>query len=110
MLRPDFAPLPADAPPPQPFEYAGTPHCPCGVPCVLRVDGRGTLAARSVSNGDREQQDEEEEVARGVHTHFWQCNAGSSQQGRTCGFFRPLDMQREGRGKWFRTGEGEGRS
>jgi hypothetical protein len=32
---------------------------------------------------------------------FWSCNAGSQNEGKGCGFFRVLDMRREGRGKWF---------
>lgn len=43
----------------------------------------------------------EEEAARGVRSHFWQCNAASTKEGRTCGLFRPLDFKREGRGRWF---------
>lgn len=33
---------------------------------------------------------------------FWVCNAGASNEGKTCGHFRLLDMEKEGRGRWFR--------
>lgn len=75
---------------------------------MLRVDGRGTLQHRleqgqgqgqGQSRGVAEEGDEE--TARGVRSHFWQCNAGSSREGKTCGLFRPLDFRKEGRGRWF---------
>ena len=32
---------------------------------------------------------------------FWVCNAGAQNEGRGCGFWRELDVRREGRGRWF---------
>ncbi|GAA5988349.1 hypothetical protein JCM10908_002177 [Rhodotorula pacifica] len=117
--RPDFAPRTSTSPP----GYVGTPLCACGVPCTLRPDGRGrvkaSLAARAGvdSVGLAEPPAIKNSPATPVSStsttvskttenlrdqlFFWVCNAGASNEGKTCGHFRLLDMKKEGRGDWF---------
>ncbi|KWU43258.1 hypothetical protein RHOSPDRAFT_19812 [Rhodotorula sp. JG-1b] len=93
--RPDFAPRTSNSPP----GYAGTPLCACGVPCTLRPDGRGRDRPRM--KGPVATEDLRDQL------FFWVCNAGASNEGKTCGHFRLLDMEKEGRGRWFRRAGGD---
>lgn len=123
--RPDFAPRTSTSPP----GYVGTPLCACGVPCTLRPDGRGRVRASlstrsgldassrlasvpSGSGGSNAAREERCGAVSGANTagdsklpdqlFFWVCNAGASNEGKTCGHFRLLNMREEGRGDWFR--------
>ncbi|GAA5992062.1 hypothetical protein JCM11641_003663 [Rhodosporidiobolus odoratus] len=79
--------------------YAGTPLCPCGVPCTLRPDGKGRVRARQSTHSrepsKRKDKTEDEMI------YFWTCNAGAQNEGKGCGMWRVLNMEKEGRGKWF---------
>ncbi|GAA5903495.1 uncharacterized protein JCM6883_005019 [Sporobolomyces salmoneus] len=104
--RPDFAPLDPSLPRPSTSwlsslpssssiapTYIGTPHCSCGKPCILRPDGKGKIRSSSAPSSTQKGPDS--------MVFFWSCNAGAQNEGKGCGFFRVLDMEREGRGKWF---------
>lgn len=32
---------------------------------------------------------------------FWTCNGGAQNQGKGCGYFELMDMEKEGRGRWW---------
>ncbi|POY69912.1 hypothetical protein BMF94_7092 [Rhodotorula taiwanensis] len=96
--RPDFAPRTLTSPP----GYVGTPRCACGVPCTLRPDGRGRVKASLSARSDARPRDDP-----AGQLFFWVCNAGASNEGKTCGHFKLLDMEKEGRGAWFRPSEPE---
>ena len=97
FYRPDFAPLPtsptAPLPPPN---YVGTPICKCGVPTTLRPDARGRAKNRLGNRG------KSEEGGDGELLFMWTCNGSAQEQGRECGFWKLLDMEKEGRGKAWR--------
>lgn len=96
--RPDFAPLSSTSP----AGYMGTPKCACGVPCTLRPDGRGRARAsleRGAGAGATPDKDQDRD--RDEMLFFWVCNAGAQNEGRGCGYWRVLDMEKEGRGRWF---------
>ncbi|KAM0789174.1 hypothetical protein ACM66B_000022 [Microbotryomycetes sp. NB124-2] len=77
--------------------YTGTPICPCGTPTVLRPDGKGraraNLDARQPSSTLGKKDDE--------LLFFWTCSHGQQNEGKTCGYFRLLDMKKEARGQRF---------
>ncbi|GAA5829374.1 hypothetical protein JCM3766R1_001077 [Sporobolomyces carnicolor] len=115
--RPDFAPLDPSLPPPSTSwlsslpansasapAYIGTPHCSCGKPCILRPDGKGKIrsfSATSTTSSSKRGVETSSSNGLGSMIFFWSCNAGAQNEGKGCGFFRVLDMQKEGRGKWF---------
>ncbi|GAA5975102.1 hypothetical protein JCM21900_001600 [Sporobolomyces salmonicolor] len=104
--RPDFAPRTSSSAP----GYAGTPHCACGIPCMLRPDGKGRVrgnlghstpvAAGAKKNLEAGEQEEENEMV-----FFWSCNGGAQNEGKGCRTFKVLDMEKEGRGRWFKGGQ-----
>ncbi|GAA6014148.1 hypothetical protein JCM11491_004120 [Sporobolomyces phaffii] len=113
--RPDFAPLDPSLPPPSTSwlsslpstdstspTYVGTPVCSCGKPCILRPDGKGKIRASSASHPVAvPASGSTNTTAATSMVFFWSCNAGAQNEGKGCGFFRVLDMRREGRGKWY---------
>ncbi|GAA5953275.1 hypothetical protein JCM3765_007460 [Sporobolomyces pararoseus] len=120
--RPDFAPLDPSLPPPttswlstlpstsstSTTAYVGTPHCSCGKPCILRPDGKGKIRSSSSSssssstlNSSSASTSTNKRNGLDSMVFFWSCNAGAQNEGKGCGFFRVLDMKKEGRGKWF---------
>lgn len=122
---PAWATIPLPPPPPPPSTsnptskerttskstYQGTPHCYCGAPTLLRPDAKGRARARararlssnSSSTAHGENQEEEEELL-----FFWTCAAGMQNEGKSCKFWKPLEMSKEGRGKWFESPGGGG--
>lgn len=115
FYRPDFAPLPStditsSSPSTSssqiispPSNYVGTPMCACKVPTQLRADAKHKVADRNkssssagTSNRKGSEEREEEEML-----FFWTCNGGAQNQGKGCGYFELLNMEREGRGKWW---------
>lgn len=112
--RPDFAPLDPSLPPPStswitslpastsssPI-YFGTPLCSCGKPCILRPDGKGKIRSSSSSSSSTSTEKKDGNWLD-LMVFFWSCNAGAQNEGKGCGFFRVLDMKKEGRGKWFK--------
>ncbi|GAA5881683.1 hypothetical protein JCM1840_007178 [Sporobolomyces johnsonii] len=106
--RPDFAPRTPSSPP----GYAGTPHCACGIPCILRPDGKGRVRGNlgphpPAASGTKKDRDEAREGDEGEMVFFWSCNGGAQNEGKGCRTFRVLDMEKEGRGRWFRRDEGK---
>ncbi|GAA6006057.1 hypothetical protein JCM10207_007328 [Rhodosporidiobolus poonsookiae] len=109
--RPDFAPLPSSSyatlATASPDTYAGTPICPCGVPCTLRPDGRGRVRAhlasssassssRAVSAAQQAEADTERAARFGDEmVYFWICAAGAQNEGKTRGMWRLLDTKKE---------------
>ncbi|KAK4057150.1 hypothetical protein OIO90_001645 [Microbotryomycetes sp. JL221] len=85
-------------------EYVGTPLCQCGVPTVLRPDGKGRAKANlrskqitdPVERNEMKKTEDENELL-----FFWTCSFGQQNQGKTCGFFKLLNMRKEGRGQYF---------
>ncbi|GAA5991046.1 hypothetical protein JCM5350_005407 [Sporobolomyces pararoseus] len=130
--RPDFAPLDPSLPPPSTSwlstlpstvssstpVYMGTPLCSCGKPCILRPDGKGKIRSSSSSSSSStfDSSSISTKSSNGLESmvFFWSCNAGAQNEGKGCGFFKVLDMKKEGRGKWFdprlrRVGDGSGK-
>lgn len=112
FYRPDFAPLPSTdsnsasnstiSTPPS--NYVGTPMCACKIPTQLRADAKHKVADRqkssfSVGTSARKNLEEREEEEM---LFFWTCNGGAQNQGKGCGYFELLDMEKEGRGKWWK--------
>ncbi|KDE06143.1 hypothetical protein MVLG_03558 [Microbotryum lychnidis-dioicae p1A1 Lamole] len=101
--RPDYAPLPVQTSVPLTGgAYAGTPHCQCKLPTILRPDGKGR--ARAYLQKDKPKVDSD--VAEGQEgddmIFFWTCSASQVVPGQNCGFWKLLSEQQEGRGPWFR--------
>lgn len=116
FYRPDFAPLPSSSsfsastsssiPLVAPINYKGTPMCACKIPTQLRPDARGKVkafqnqkqlkksSAGAVNEGEEEQEDE--------LLFFWTCNGGAQNKGKGCGYFELLDMEKEGRGAYWK--------
>lgn len=109
--RADFAPLPPAQPPslagsgqadqhtaPKAAStYTGTVLCHCGIPTTLRPDARGRAKAKLSTNGSPSTT----AVDQDQMLFFWTCSAGMQNEGKTCGFWKLLDMKREGRGRYF---------
>jgi hypothetical protein len=74
--------------------------CHCGIPTTLRPDAKGRARANLTERGRKK--DEAEDEDEGQLLFFWTCAAGMQNEGKTCGFFKLLDMQGEGRGIWFK--------
>ncbi|WVQ73680.1 hypothetical protein IAR50_003260 [Cryptococcus sp. DSM 104548] len=93
FYREDFHPQPGTGPL-GPRE--GTPVCKCGVPTVLRADQKAKARSRQATKAAREPK---HNVIDDDMIFFWQCQS-HTQSGEMdgCGFFRILDMQKEGRG------------
>lgn len=90
--RADFAPRTSFSPP----GYLGTPLCACGVPCTLRPDGRGRARASLARQQGKSANGDPDKMV-----FFWVCNAGAANGGKGCNTWRLLDMEKEGRGRWF---------
>ncbi|KGB78423.3 hypothetical protein CNBG_4261 [Cryptococcus deuterogattii R265] len=98
FYREDFHPVPI-AGPFGPRE--GTPVCRCGVPTVLRADQKAKARSRlsSTSSRPRLRASSIMNIIEDDMVFFWQCQSASQTGvGRGCGFFRILDMKKEGRG------------
>lgn len=94
----DFHPVP-NAGPFGPRE--GTPICRCGVPTVLRADQKAKARSRlsSTSFKSRPRASSNTNIIEDDMVFFWQCqSATQTGVGKGCGFFRILDMKKEGRG------------
>ncbi|KAM0750646.1 hypothetical protein T439DRAFT_325702 [Meredithblackwellia eburnea MCA 4105] len=103
--RPDFSPIPVPS-----SNYLGTPKCRCGIPCLLRPDGRGRVKARLAreSGGKLTKMESRENVGENGENeffYFWTCTASMQTPGGGCGFFEILDMEKEGRGPWWKGGK-----
>jgi hypothetical protein len=108
FYRPDFTPSPSLLP--HGKTHIGTPICKCNVPCILRPDARGKAAAALASSTSTDDHDnrkkmydnnEEAEKAKEDQQKlmfFWSCNAGTQNEGKSCGMFKFLDMKAERRG------------
>ncbi|GAA6064288.1 hypothetical protein JCM10212_000722 [Sporobolomyces blumeae] len=89
--------------------YTGTPLCRCGKPCILRPDGKGRVRS-NLSTSTRPYEAPWAASSSAAPSNrssdamvfFWSCNAGAQNEGKGCGFFRVLDMEKEGRGRWFK--------
>ncbi|GAA5927662.1 hypothetical protein JCM1841_006076 [Sporobolomyces salmonicolor] len=104
--RPDFAPRTSASAP----GYAGTPRCACGIPCILRPDGKGRVRGNlghstPVAAGAKKDLEEGEQEEENEMVFFWSCNGGAQNEGKGCRTFKVLDMEKEGRGRWFTGGE-----
>ncbi|TFK42728.1 hypothetical protein BDQ12DRAFT_676712 [Crucibulum laeve] len=66
------------------FHPASIPRCKCGVPTILRPDMRN----RSEEETDR---------------YWWTCYAGAQNEGKGCNFWKVMDIDAEGRGKFTAT-------
>lgn len=85
------------------FKPASTPVCSCGIPCVLRADAKGKAAAAvvassSVSTISGAGAAGTIACSESQMRFFWQCTAGAQNEGKSCNYFRFLDMEKEGRG------------
>ncbi|WVQ78779.1 hypothetical protein IAT38_000870 [Cryptococcus sp. DSM 104549] len=91
---PDFHPNPGTGPL-GPRE--GTPICKCGVPTVLRADQKAKARSRLAPTKARIESDAN--VLDDDMLFFWQCQSpAQTGDDKGCGFFRILDMKKEGRG------------
>ncbi|KAJ6618363.1 hypothetical protein B0H10DRAFT_2378016 [Mycena sp. CBHHK59/15] len=61
------------------FRPKRIPRCKCGVPTILRPDMKNRVDGKT----DR---------------YWWTCYAGAQNDGKGCNFWKPLDMEAEGRG------------
>ncbi|OXH20995.1 hypothetical protein J008_07035 [Cryptococcus neoformans] len=98
FYREDFHPVP-NAGPFGPRE--GTPTCRCGVPTVLRADQKAKARSRlsSASSKPRPRVSSSMNIIEDDMIFFWQCqSATQTGVGKGCGFFKILDMKKEGRG------------
>jgi hypothetical protein len=95
------------------FCAEATPRCRCGVPAILRPDmkklNRSEDLARTpqkrVHAGATRTEMQEEEAYR----YWWCCNAGAQNEGKSCGFWKVMDMDAEGRGPCVRDREERGK-
>ncbi|WVW79995.1 hypothetical protein I302_101968 [Kwoniella bestiolae CBS 10118] len=103
FYREDFHPDPSTGPL---GARDGTPICKCGIPTLLRADqkakARSRLAApapNSPTKPCKTPRSERDDMIEDDMVYFWQCQS-PSQTGdmKGCGFFKILDMAREGRG------------
>ncbi|WVR03945.1 hypothetical protein IAU60_000944 [Kwoniella sp. DSM 27419] len=81
----------------------GTPVCKCGIPTLLRADqkakARSRLLPPSPSKLKSTKQAETDSVIIDDMLFFWQCQSpGQTGDLKGCGFFKILDMAKEGRG------------
>jgi hypothetical protein len=100
FYRPDFSPSPSP-PLPGTIEHVGTPICKCNVPCILRPDARGKAAAAALAKeaaGPSKVAATTEQEGEEMFKFFWSCNAGTQNEGKSCGMFKFLDMKAERRG------------
>ncbi|KAK6907200.1 hypothetical protein I203_101190 [Kwoniella mangroviensis CBS 8507] len=105
FYRDDFHPNPSTGPS-GPRE--GTPICKCGIPTLLRADQKAKARSRlfpitSPTKPSPKQQRQDKNTNMNMieddMEYFWQCQS-PSQTGdmKGCGFFRILNMDKEGRG------------
>jgi hypothetical protein len=89
------------------FRAEITPRCKCGVPAILRPDmkrrdkletSKQPPSSLKELGSDNGLKGEEEDVYR----YWWTCNAGAQNAGKTCGFWRVMDVDAEGRGPFIR--------
>lgn len=76
FYRPDFSP-------------SSIPRCKCGVPCILRPDMKNRYSS-----------DEEATTSKLslVQKYWWTCYAGAQNDGKGCGLWQVMDIEKEGRG------------
>ncbi|KAH9811302.1 hypothetical protein DFH28DRAFT_982860 [Melampsora americana] len=101
FYRPDFRPSRVDQATPD--ESLGTPKCHCGIPTILRADQKGkasinSLKTKSFTGPSQGQSTDQQAQSDYKLLFFWQCQGNLQNQGKNCGFFRLLDMNREHRG------------
>nr|XP_031863086.1 uncharacterized protein CI109_001564 [Kwoniella shandongensis]KAA5530158.1 hypothetical protein CI109_001564 [Kwoniella shandongensis] len=100
FYRKDFHPNPGIGPS---GVREGTPLCKCGNPTVLRADqkakARSRLGAPNSPSKTARAQMQDPGVIDDDMVFFWQCQS-PTQTGelKGCGFFKILDMKKEGRG------------
>ncbi|KZV75760.1 hypothetical protein PENSPDRAFT_673654 [Peniophora sp. CONT] len=78
FYRPDFHPDTA-------------PRCACGETATLRPD----MKKRQRETADK---GETERRGEGEFRYWWTCTAGDQNEGKTCGFWKVMDVRAEGRG------------
>ncbi|SCV69990.1 BQ2448_1384 [Microbotryum intermedium] len=101
--RPDYAPLPDQASISLlAGSYAGTPHCHCKFPTILRPDGKGRARAHLKKDKPKEDSGVKEGEEGDDMIFFWTCSASRIVPGQNCGFWKLLSEQQAGRGPWFR--------
>ena len=76
----------------RPDFYPGSiPRCRCGEPATLRPDMR----KRQRGDGNV---GKEELRGEGEFRYWWACTAGDQNEGKTCGYWKVMDVKAEGRG------------
>ncbi|WWC87731.1 uncharacterized protein L201_002623 [Kwoniella dendrophila CBS 6074] len=103
FYRDDFHPDPSIGP----FgPREGTPLCKCGIPTLLRADQKAKARSRILpisptksSSAKNKETTQDDNIIEDDMMYFWQCQS-PSQTGdmKGCGFFKILDMKKEGRG------------
>ncbi|WWC60158.1 uncharacterized protein I303_102722 [Kwoniella dejecticola CBS 10117] len=110
FYRDDFHPDPAIGP------YGpreGTPLCKCGIPTLLRADQKGKTRSKFLPPSPKKPSSKDEnEIGDAVAgsafvdddmMYFWQCQSpAKTGDMKGCGFFKILDMKKEGRGPCLR--------
>lgn len=87
------------------FRSQLTPHCKCGVPCILRPDMKNRYEAPpnddlNTKSEPRASTSEGEgsEKRSLASKYWWTCYAGAQNDGHGCGFWKVMDVKAEGRG------------
>lgn len=101
FYRPDFRPSRVNKATPD--ENLGTPRCHCGIPTILRADQKGkasinSLKTKSFTAPSQGKSTDQQTQPDCKLLFFWHCQGSLQNQGKNCGFFRLLDMERERRG------------
>ncbi|PIL24143.1 hypothetical protein GSI_13896 [Ganoderma sinense ZZ0214-1] len=87
------------------FRSQLTPHCKCGVPCILRPDMKNRYEAPPGNDLNAKSEpwtstsEGEGSGKRSLASkYWWTCYAGAQNDGHGCGFWKVMDVKAEGRG------------
>lgn len=78
------------------------PRCKCGVPAVLKPDMKGRSDALVHDAKTPTNNSSKNSVATAQQDYsiryWWMCYAGAQSEGKTCGMWKVMDAEAEGRG------------
>jgi hypothetical protein len=79
-----------------------TPRCKCGIPCVLRPDMKRKYGSDMQDPLSQWTDNNEISDNLGTYRYWWMCNSSTRTGEKSCGFWKAMDVNAEGRGPFVR--------